>query len=277
MTNSFLMNTRSFAKASHDENLKAYNQNDFDLALTDYALLKNPDRYKINLENLNWFQIDSPGIYASHSLDAYASYLTYAILKNFFYRKEIIKLDMEKYFTNQLIGHIQSKAVVDTAALENVLKYYKKVDKLVDVYIKIFGRYSELNSTQSCYFTCDKDQYRIDIPMVAYTSKSTVDIFLVLPYFGKKPNWFTIPSIYKMYRYYAELDTLVLNLHITWLNLFSYFTEPITETIKFTENVARMVGMYSDIVPYQFENIFSNTNKKRYGLVPLSTITKDYL
>lgn len=270
----YLIADRNLLKSLNLDTSVTYSANDFELALRNYSVLKNGQRYKEYLEDLNWFQLDSPETYAANSIDAYASYLTYAILKNFFYQKEIIKIDMEKYFTNQLIGYLEVRRKLEPNTLKDLMKYYSKVDALVDRYIHILSKYSVINSAQNCYFTCYKDQFKIDVPIVAFTSSNTIDVFLILPYSKKKPNWFTIPSIYKMYKYYADLDIIISNLHITWLRIDSFFTPPTYETIKFSENVATAVGMYADLSPYPFENIFSKENKKYYAITPLSEITR---
>jgi hypothetical protein len=168
--------TKNFSLSS-----SSYNANDFELALSNYALLKDNHRYKNNLESLNWFQFDSPNIYSSKSLDAYASYLTYALIKKFFYEKEIVKLESEKYFTNQLLGFLEVRKKVEPDTIKTLMKYYQKVDQLTDKYLATFSRYTSLNSSQNCHFTCGKDQFTIDIPMVAITSSTTIDEFLIIP------------------------------------------------------------------------------------------------
>ena len=74
--------------------------NDFELALEDYSLLKNTERYKNNFKNLRWFQLDSPTLYTKN-LNNFLNYLTYILCLKVLRENEYSIYELEKYFTDK--------------------------------------------------------------------------------------------------------------------------------------------------------------------------------
>ena len=77
--------------------------NDFDLALKDSALLLDSERYRNNFLSLRWFQLDSPSIY-TRELSHFLNYLTYFISLRLLRENEVSAIDLEKYFTDQVVA-----------------------------------------------------------------------------------------------------------------------------------------------------------------------------
>lgn len=246
--------------------------NDFDLALNDYALLLDADRYKNNFDNLKWFQLDSPSIYTGE-LSYFLNYLTYFISLKMFRETENNTIDLEKYFTDQVFAFLTRRSV-DSVQLKEIYNYWNRTFKFLEQLVVFAKKYKNINTRSAIYFNTKTDLYKINIPLIGWNNNKEIDCYLFVTYKGKKPNWFTIPSLFKIYSYYAGHNIAVKNMKLIWFNLSDEVVNPYIENIPLTPNVAAMVERYSSIEPYPFENIFNTKNPKYYNLTPISTIIK---
>lgn len=268
---------KSWSKQLDQDASSFYNANDFELALNDYSLLKNPNRYKENFKDLNWFLFDKPSLY-SPSLESYASYLTYVIAVQIFTKNALTIDQYETYFTNQLVGFLaDTKDLSRLRNLSEITKYWKRTLSTLEYLVNRTTQYEKVVPYSSIYFNCnDTDNYRIEIPLLGFknSGEPKVDCILILPYFQNKPSWYTIPGLYKIYSYFAEHNISVENTIILWFDVSDHLKDVVIETIPLTPNVAEMVSRYSCLQPYPFKNIFNKSNKEYYNKTPLEVLLK---
>lgn len=267
---------KSWSKMLDQDFSSFFNANDFELALTDISLLSNPNRYRDNLNNLNWFMFDKPSLYSS-SLESYASYLTYVIVVQFFSANSQSIDYYEAYFTNQLIGLLESKKDFEKLQdLSLIVKYWKKAFSILAFASNLSSQYSKIISYPSIYFHATSSNYKIEIPYIGLNLKqnNVIECLLILPYADRKPSWYSVPSLYKIYRYYSEQNVSVAKINILWIDTSDFLKNYIVEEIPLTANVAEMVSRYAPLEPYPFRNIFTKNNPEYYIKTPLNSVLK---
>lgn len=246
--------------------------NDFELALRDSALLLDSERYKSNFTSLRWFQLDQPSIY-TRELSHFLNYLTYFVSLKLLRESEVSASELEKYFTDQVVAFLTRRSV-DSVQLKQIYSYWNRAFKFLEQLVIFTKKYKHFNTKSAVYFNTQSHLYKIDIPLIGWNNNSEMDCYLFVTYIDQKPNWFTIPVIYKVYAYYANHNVSIKNLKLIWFDLSSIEVSPFLENIPLTSNVATMVSRYSNLEPFPFENIFDSKNPKYYNLTPLSNILK---
>ena len=268
--------TKSWSKQLDQDFSSFFNANDFELALTDISLLSNSNRYRDNVNDLNWFMFDKPSLYSSN-LESYASYLTYIIIVQLFSSNSQSINYYETYFTNQLIGFLESKK--DFEKLRNLsflVNYWKKAFSLIAFISNLSSKYSKTVPYSSIYFNATSSNYKVEIPLIGLNTKqpNSIECILILPYFKKKPSWYSIPTLYKIYKYFADQNIVLSRLYIFWIDTNNFKKDYIVEEIPLTPNVSQMVSRYSCVEPFPFKNIFDKNSSEYYTKTPLSSVLK---
>lgn len=264
---------REWSKAFYEKDITSLGANDFELALRDYSFLKTKERFSNNFESLRWFEFSQPSLY-SKSLENYMNYLTYVILIRILKTQTFEISDLEKYFTDQVVGYITHNNG-SSLELKELYNYWQNTFKVLSLIVNQLHSYKRLSTSTSAFFsTATSDVFRIDLPLIAWDNPSEIDCFLFLPYFEQRPNWYTIPTVFKIYRYFSQHDILIKNLKIFWFDMSSKEIKPVLEQIPMTKNVAEMVSRYSNVEPFPYENIFDPNNPKYYNKTPLNIILK---
>lgn len=259
-------------KSLYDKDLISLNANDFELALRDISVLDQSDRYMIYQDDLRWFQPDYPYVY-SKSLNNFLNYLTYILLIKILKTQVLDLGSLEVYFTNQVLSYLTHNKASEVE-LKKVYTYWKNTFEVLFLFTEFFKKYSNVHNNCSVYFTANPSNYKINLPLIAWNNTAKeIDCFLCLTYKTVKPNWFTVPSIYKIYSYFANHNITLKNLHIFWFNL-NEAVKPYHETITISKNVADMVSRYSDLNPFPYSNIFSKNSSYYYNITPLQMILK---
>lgn len=263
----------SWFKPLNQDTTSMLSANDFELAILDYSYLEDSNRYRKNIKYLNWFIYNSPSLYTS-SIDSYASYLTYIIIIRMFTDSSFDINFYETYFSNQLVGLLESKRdITNLKNLSLLVDYWKKAFSLISYIANLSSAYSSTVTYTPIYFNAH-DNYKIDIPFIGVKNNDTVDCFLILTYFNKKPSWYTVATIYKIYGYYSNLGIKISTLNIFWLNSSNFLSNYVVESIPLTDNVIELISRYVSVVPYPYKNIFNKDNFEYYNKIPLETILK---
>ena len=268
--------TKSWSKQLDQDFSSFFNANDFELALTDISILSNSNRYREKFHELNGFMFDKPSLYSS-SLESYASYLTYVIIVQLFSSNSQPINYYETYFTNQLIGYLESKKEIDKLKnLSFIVNYWKKSFSLIAFLSNLSSQFTQLVPYSSIYFNATNTNYKVEIPLIGLNKKhtDTLELVLILPYFKNKPSWYSIPSLYKIYKYFADQNILVSKAYLVWLDLDNFLKDYVLEEIPTTPNVSQMVSRYSCIEPYPFKNIFNKKSSEYYTKTPLNLVLK---
>lgn len=264
---------REWSKIFYEKDVTSLNANDFELALRDYSFLKSKERLTSNFNTLNWFEFNQPSLYSS-SLENYINYLTYVLIIKILKTQTFEISALEKYFTDQVIGYLTHNNG-NSIELKELYTYWQNTFKVLETIVKSIQPYKRVNANTTVFFsTSTLDIFRIDIPLIAWDNPSEIDCFLFLPYNIMKPNWYSIPSVYKLYRYFSQHDIIIKNLNIFWFDVSSKNVKPDFEQIPMTSNVAEMVARYSNLEPFPYENIFDINNPKYYNKTPLNIILK---
>lgn len=264
---------REWSKIFYEKDVTSLNANDFELALRDYSFLKSKERLSSNFNTLNWFEFNQPSLYSS-SLENYINYLTYVLIIKILKTQTFEISALEKYFTDQVIGYLTHNNG-NSIELKELYTYWQNTFKVLETIVKSIQPYKRVNANTTVFFsTSSLDIFRIDIPLIAWDTPSEIDCFLFLPYNIMKPNWYSIPSVYKLYRYFSQHDIIIKNLNIFWFDVSSKNVKPDFEQIPMTSNVAEMVARYSNLEPFPYENIFDINNPKYYNKTPLNIILK---
>lgn len=264
---------REWAKVFYEKDTISLGANDFELALRDYSFLKSKERFSNNFEDLHWFEFSQPALY-SKSLENYINYLTYVLLIRIFKTQTFEVSDLEKYLTDQIIGYLTHNNGT-SVELKELYNYWQNTFNVLSTIVEQSKDYKRLSANTSAYFsTSTLDNFRIDIPLIAWNDPSEIDCFLFLPYNERRPNWYSIPCVYKLYRYFSQHNIIVKNLKIFWFDVSSKIVKPVYEQVPMTPNVAEMVARYSNIEPFPYENIFDSSNPKYYNKTPLNIILK---
>lgn len=264
---------KEWSKIFYEKDITSLNANDFELALRDYSFLKCKDRLANNFQDLNWFEFSKPNLYAS-SLSNYLNYLTYVLIIRIL-RTETFEIQtLEKYFTDQVLAYITHNNG-NSVELKELYSYWQNTFKVLSLVSQYIQPYKRVNANTPVYFsTSTSDVFKIDLPLIAWDDPSQIDCFLFLSYSSSQPSWYSIPSIYKIYKYFSQHNIVISNLKIFWFDLDSKSVIPTIENIPITKNVAEMVSRYSDVEPFPFENIFSKQNPKYYNKTPLNILLK---
>ena len=267
---------KSWSKQLDQDFSSFFNANDFELALTDISLLSNSNRYRDNVHDLNWFMFDKPSLYSSN-LESYASYLTYIIIVQLFSTNSQSINYYETYFTNQLVGFLESKK--DYEKLRNLsllVNYWKKSFSIISFISNLSSKFTKIIPYSSIYFNATSSNYKVEIPIIGLNTKqpNSIECILILPYYKNKPSWYSIPTLYKIYQYYAEQNILLNNLCIFWMDTSDFMKDYIIEEIPLTPNVSEMVARYSRVEPFPFKNIFDKNSKEYYTKTPLTSVLK---
>ena len=264
---------REWSKIFYEKDVTSLNANDFELALRDYSFLKSKERLSSNFNTLNWFEFNQPSLYSS-SLENYLNYLTYVLIIKILKTQTFEISALEKYFTDQVIGYLTHNNG-NSIELKELYTYWQNTFKVLETIVKSIQPYKRVNANTTVFFsTSTLDIFRIDVPLIAWDTPSEIDCFLFLPYNIMKPNWYSIPSVYKLYRYFSQHDIIIKNLKIFWFDVSSKNVTPEIEQIPMTSNVAEMVARYSNLEPFPYENIFDINNPKYYNKTPLNIILK---
>ena len=264
---------REWSKIFYEKDVTSLNANDFELALRDYSFLKSKERLSNNFKSLNWFEFSQPSLYST-SLENYLNYLTYVLIIKILKTQTFEVSALEKYFTDQVIGYLTHNNG-NSVELKELYTYWQNTFKVLETIVKSIQPYKRVNANTTVFFsTSSLDIFRIDIPLIAWDTPSEIDCFLFLPYNIMKPNWYSIPSVYKLYRYFSQHDIIIKNLKIFWFDVSSKNVTPEIEQIPMTSNVAEMVARYSNLEPFPYENIFDINNPKYYNKTPLNIILK---
>ena len=264
---------REWSKIFYEKDVTSLNANDFELALRDYSFLKSKERLSNNFKSLNWFEFSQPSLYST-SLENYLNYLTYVLIIKILKTQTFEVSALEKYFTDQVIGYLTHNNG-NTVELKELYTYWQNTFKVLETIVKSIQPYKRVNANTTVFFsTSTLDIFRIDVPLIAWDTPSEIDCFLFLPYNIMKPNWYSIPSVYKLYRYFSQHDIIIKNLNIFWFDVSSKNVKPDFEQIPMTSNVAEMVARYSNLEPFPYENIFDINNPKYYNKTPLNIILK---
>ena len=226
-----------------------------------------------NFNTLNWFEFSQPSLYST-SLENYLNYLTYVLIIKILKTQTFEVSALEKYFTDQVIGYLTHNNG-NSVELKELYTYWQNTFKVLETIVKSIQPYKRVNANTTVFFsTSTLDIFRIDVPLIAWDTPSEIDCFLFLPYNIMKPNWYSIPSVYKLYRYFSQHDIIIKNLNIFWFDVSSKNVKPDFEQIPMTSNVAEMVARYSNLEPFPYENIFDINNPKYYNKTPLNIILK---
>ena len=264
---------KEWSKIFYEKDITSLNANDFELALRDYSFLKSKERLSSNFNTLNWFEFNQPSLYSS-SLENYINYLTYVLIIKILKTQTFEISALEKYFTDQVIGYLTHNNG-NSVELKELYNYWQNTFKVLETIVKSIQPYKRVNANTTVFFsTSTLDIFRIDVPLIAWDTPSEIDCFLFLPYNIMKPNWYSIPSVYKLYRYFSQHDIIIKNLNIFWFDVSSKNVKPDFEQIPMTSNVAEMVARYSNLEPFPYENIFDINNPKYYNKTPLNIILK---
>lgn len=267
---------KSWSKQLDQDFSSFLNANDFELALTDISILSNSNRYRENLHELNWFMFDKPSLYSS-TLESYASYLTYVIIVQLLSNDSQPINYYETYFTNQLIGFLESKKDIDKLRnLSLLVNYWKKAFSIISFVANLSSKSNKIIPYSSIYFNATSSNYKVELPMIGINSKqpNSIETTLVLPYYKNKPSWYSIPTLYKIYQYFADQNILLKTVYIIWIDIDNFMKDYIFEEIPLTPNVSEMVARYSRIEPYPFKNIFNKNSSEYYTKTPLSSVLK---
>ena len=267
---------KSWSKQLDQDFSSFLNANDFELALTDISILSNSNRYRENLHELNWFMFDKPSLYSS-TLESYASYLTYVIIVQLLSNNSQSINYYETYFTNQLIGFLESKKDIDKLRnLSLLVNYWKKSFSIISFISNLSSKFNKIIPYSSIYFNATSSNYKVELPLLGINSKqpNSIETILVLPYYKNKPSWYTIPTLYKIYQYFADQNILLKNVYILWIDIDNFMKDYIFEEIPLTPNVSEMVARYSRIEPYPYKNIFNKNSSEYYIKTPLNSVLK---
>ena len=264
---------REWSKIFYEKDVTSLNANDFELALRDYSFLKSKERLSNNFKSLNWFEFSQPSLYST-SLENYLNYLTYVLIIKILKTQTFEVSALEKYFTDQVIGYLTHNNG-NSVELKELYTYWQNTFKVLETIVKSIQPYKRVNANTTVFFsTSTLDIFRIDVPLIAWDTPSEIDCFLFLPYNIMKPNWYSIPSVYKLYRYFSQHNIIIKNLKIFWFDVSSKNVTPEIEQIPMTSNVAEMVARYSNLEPFPYENIFDINNPKYYNKTPLNIILR---
>ena len=264
---------KEWSRIFYEKEHTSLGANDFELALRDYSFLRSKERYSQNFENLNWFEFNQPSLY-SKSLENFINYLTYVLLIKILKTQTIDISSLEKYFTDQVVGYLTTNNG-DTVELKELYNYWQNTYKVIASVVSAIQPYKRVNANSNVFFsTSTSDIFKVDLPLIAWNDPSKIDCILFLPYNQRKPSWYSIPTIYKIYRYFSLHDIVVNNLIIYWFDISSKDIKPVIEEIPITKNVAEMVSRYSNVEPFPYENIFDPNNPKYYNKTPLNIILK---
>lgn len=273
---------RGVYDASFLHDTRFYNENEFEIGLRDYVSVftsgVRSTLYTENVEDLNWFQSQTLEPYM-RSLDTFAAYTKYVILNKVFVERTYVIADLENFFVDQLYSYMKLKKIIEKDSIKTLAKYAINLKTEIEYFDSVLKRYKNFQGGFNFFFNSKfkvANVYKFTLPIVAYNSSDEVEVYLLNPYCGKIPNWFSIASIYKIYRYFASLNITVVKLHFNWYNLDNFFTSTQRQTIPLTENVAKMVAIYGDIFPFPYVDIFNPKNPVRYKITPLRELVKDF-
>lgn len=253
-------------------------QNDFELDLKDYSitLTNSTSYYKNYVRDLNWFQIDAIDAYTT-DINAFANYTMHSILLRVFNDKSYILADLENFFSDQLYSFMKMKGTVEKDSIKILAKYCLTLRNELTYFYNVLSKFSNVQGLYPIYLNSPlnpENMYKFMLPLITFNNPKLIELHLLMPYYSKVHNWFTIASIFKIYKYFANLDIIINKVHYSWYNMDNYFTTPIRQSIPLTENIAKMVAVYGDIMPLALPNIFTNDLYK-YKLIPLSRITSN--
>lgn len=264
-----------------DSREKFLNENDLEIALFDYDAIFSSnisDSYLQLKEDLNWFQTVSLNPYMD-SLESFATYTKYIILLKVFNDRTYVLQELENYFVDQLYSYIKTKKILEKDSIKTLAKYANNLRDEITYFDTLIKKYKYFQSSFDFYFNNSanpKTLYRFIIPVIVYNTLEEVSLILLQPYYNKVPNWFSIPSIYKYYKYFASIGIVVKKVYFNWYDMTDFFKNPVRIEIPTTENVAKMVSIYSDVMPFQHPSIFDNKSKYRYHITPLRNLVKNY-
>lgn len=250
---------------------KSFSANDFDLALRDFGILNDGHRYLKYAQQLHWFELLEPNIYTK-SFSAFLNYLTYAIVIKVLKTQTFNVAELEKYFTDQVIAFLTDKKE-HTLELKELYNYWQNTLKVVETVTNQALRYKKVNTNSvATYVTSYNLIFDIPLPLVGWDTPEVIDCILLLPFSDKKPNWYNIPSLYKVYSHFARHDIVLGNLYIYWFDLNSKSVKPVLEKITLNQDIATLIARYTAIEPYPFENIFHFQNPKCSAKLPLKFV-----
>lgn len=267
---------KSWSKQLDQDFSSFFNANDFELALTDISILSNSNRYRENYHELNWFMFDKPSLYSS-TLESYASYLTYVIIVQLFSDNSQSINYYETYFTNQLIGFLESKKDIDKLRnLSLLVSYWKKAFSVIAFISNLSSKFHKIIPYSSIYFNATHSNYKVELPIIGINPKqpNSIETILVLPYFKNKPSWYSIPTLYKIYQYFADQNIALNTVYLIWIDIDNFMKDYIVEEIPLTPNVSEMVARYSRVEPFPYKNIFNKNSNEYYTKTPLASVLK---
>lgn len=256
--------------------------NDFDLAIEDIRFLNifnvhlsynNHEKYKEQFNNLHHFSISRPSYY-NQSTNSFSTYLTFYLILMLCKEQEMSLKKAEKIFTEQLFSFVLKNNENITKELQQVvLKNWKISEKILQNFVRLSYTYKKVSTNSMVRINCIGLSFKIHIPLVGYVNEDEVDIIYYSHHREKRPAWYTIPSIFKIYNYFLERGLKIRKFYFYSFDLLN-FSIPNLICIPYTPNVSKLIERYRNIQPYPYPNIFKK-DKHYYNNKPLSILLNE--
>jgi len=247
-----------------------YGANDFAIALYDTALLNNAQRWfyytkELNL-SLHWFEVNNPFLYTYYE-SYFINFITYLLIVKCLSGEYYEPTEIEKYFTDQLVAFYFKKKLATEERLSNVYQVWNKASDIIIKFLDIVRASGTKTITNSFVYlrsySTNKAIFGHSVPIVRILKKDTISIHLILTYNTKKPNWYSIPFLYKIIGYYLKLGLTVVHINLHWFDLDS--TIPfVTDEVLIYDEVKDIIDRYKDISPLPYRNVFNPHGMSTY-------------
>lgn len=255
----FVTDIRSVDVISEDK--YAYGPNEFAMALYDSSLLTNRQRFFYYTKELNlplhWFELNNAFLYTYYEAH-FTNYLTYLLIMKCISGNEYEPVEIEKYFTDQLVAFYFNKKM--TNKLGDVYKVWSKASDVIVKFLDIIRKGgTNIVCNSHMYLRSHRTNKAVfghNIPIIEIINKRSIRIHLILCHNGKKPHWYSIPFLYKIIGYYLKMDITPVHIILHWFDL-SEAKPNVTEEVLYYEEIKTIIDKYKDISPLPYKNIFN--------------------
>lgn len=185
-------------------------------------LLAYPDRY-VNFNSL--FDYNKPSLYTK-TPDLFHSYLAYSIFINFLNVKTAVKLELEKYYTNNMAGYLRKENKFVDFKLSNLAKSWLNIERQIDYITEYFKTFDSMSTSIQIPFTDNTFNYNYQLPSILIKN-NVYTLYLILPYISEIPSYYNYLTIARTVAYLKTINLIPTYLHITWIdtsNILANFT-----------------------------------------------------
>lgn len=217
---------------------------------------------------LNYFTIKD----SFTRLSAFSSFLSFNIINNFLLNKVVIKKDIEKYYSSQMLNFIKQSGDLSQFQMKSLALTWNSISKTIDLLLLKIKDHSSIKINYEVHWSDIKFNYKDIVPLIGININESIDIYLILqtsfekyPLYSNDIDYLRIPSVIRVINYFLNENISINKIKILWID-----NTNINQKFKFSEykgiknnDIKEYLKNNSDLLNFKTNSIlnYNNLNK----------------